>query len=231
MCYIHSTYHLRLTGWVGDGRDHVVPHLFADADFAGDSKSSRSTSGAHFCLLGPNTVFPLSGQCKKQGCVSHSTPEAEIVAADHALRMFGLPGLDLWDVLLQRQVVLQFHEDNETCIGAMKYGYSPSMRHLKRTHGVCLRWLAERFATTSCDLFYERPVLQAADIYTKAFAVPAEWDRVLRLVNVLNPARFWEGQQPSDARCCMPSTHKGGVEFSYTTSNPWHGSGPRNLSK
>mgnify|MGYP007023072079 CR=1 FL=1 len=33
MCYIHSTYHLRLSGWVGDDRDHVTPHLFVDADF------------------------------------------------------------------------------------------------------------------------------------------------------------------------------------------------------
>ena len=61
MCYIDSTYHLRQTGWIGDGRDEIVPHLFADADFAGDSKTSRSTSGVHFVLLGPNTVFPLSG--------------------------------------------------------------------------------------------------------------------------------------------------------------------------
>ena len=60
MCYIHSTYHLRLTGWVGDARCDIAPHLFADADFAGDSKTSRSTSGVHLCLLGPNTVFPLA---------------------------------------------------------------------------------------------------------------------------------------------------------------------------
>ena len=100
MCYINSTYHLRLTGWVGDSPLDVAPHLFADADFAGDSKTSRSCSGVHLCLLGPNTVFPLAGQCKKQGCVSPSKPEAEVVAADHAMRSYGLPCLDLCDKLL-----------------------------------------------------------------------------------------------------------------------------------
>ena len=83
------------------------------------------------------------------------------------------PGV-LWDVLPDRRAVLEFHEDNETCIGAIKSGYSPAMRHIKRTHGVCLRWLTEPFAAPGCNLFYERSALQAADIYTKAFAVPAE---------------------------------------------------------
>ena len=32
MCYIASTYHLRQTGWVGDGPGDITPHLFADAD-------------------------------------------------------------------------------------------------------------------------------------------------------------------------------------------------------
>ena len=112
MCYIAHSLHYRMTGWVGDPKSEVLPHLFADADFAGDSKDSRSTSGVHLMLLGPNTCFPLAGQCKKQGCVSHSTPEAEIVAADHAMRTYGIPCMDLWDKLLQRTVIMHFHEDN-----------------------------------------------------------------------------------------------------------------------
>ena len=76
----------------------------------------------------------------------------------------------------------------------MRHGFSPAMRRIKRTHGVCLRWLAERFRNPGCRLFYERSALQAADIYTKAFNVPQEWDRALRLINVLHPARFWDGK-------------------------------------
>ena len=36
-------------------------------------------------------IFPLNAISKKQSCVSHSTPEAEIVAADLAIRTEGLP--------------------------------------------------------------------------------------------------------------------------------------------
>ena len=79
--------------------------------------------------------------------------------------------------------------------------------------------------------FYERSALQAADICTKAFSVPAEWDRAARLINVLDPARFWDGAKPGDASHCMPSVHKGEVEFAYSTSNPWHGRGPRNIPR
>ena len=222
MCYINSTLHYRMTGWVGDDIADVSPHLFADADFAGDAKTSRSTSGLHLTLLGPSTVFPLQGQCKKQGCVSNSTPEAETVAAAHALRMFGLPSLDLWSTLFLRPVTLDFHEDNETAVGAMRTGHSPALRNIKRTHGVCLRWLAERFAQPDVKLYYERSVLQAADVYTKGFTVPAEWDRVVRLINLLDPVRFW-GSDRTVSAGQMGSEHKGGVSFTYWTPNPWQG--------
>ena len=155
MQFIHNSYHIRMTGWVGDAPAQLVQHCFGDADFAGCAKTSRSTSGVHICLLGPNTVFLLVGQSKKQGCVSHSTPEAEIVAADHAMRTAGVPSLDLWERLLGRSVTLEFHEDNETCISAMRCSHSAAMRHLRRTHGVCLRWLAERFQEKLYKLYYE----------------------------------------------------------------------------
>jgi len=38
ICYVHSTYHVRMTGWIGDSAEHLAPHLFADADFTGDAK-------------------------------------------------------------------------------------------------------------------------------------------------------------------------------------------------
>ena len=93
---------------------------------------------------------------------------------------------------------------------------------MKRTHGVCLRWLAERFRQPDVRLYYERSVLQAADIYTKGFTVPAEWDRVVRLVNLLDPMRFW-GRSREILAGQMGSEHKGGVSFSYWTPNPWYG--------
>ena len=166
--------------------------------------------------------FPVGRAVQETGLRLALYSRAEVVAADHAMRTYGLPCLDLWDKLLGRAAVLQFHEDNETAIGAMRNGYSPALRHVKRTHGVCIRWLAERFSNPLYHLFYERSALQAADIYTKGFTVPSEWDRVARLINVLDPARFWDDSVKAKPGH-MPEEHKGGVIFGYRSPNPWHG--------
>ncbi len=88
-----------MVGWVGDKKDRLAPHLYADADFAGDSEPQRSTTGVHLAVEGPNSRFPITGVSKRQGCVSSSTPEAEIVAGNFAYNSVMVPHLDLWDVL------------------------------------------------------------------------------------------------------------------------------------
>ena len=72
-----------------------------------------------------------------------STPEAQIVAAYHAMRTHGLPCLDMWGELLNRELVLHFHEDNETAIIVLRSGYSQALRQIKRTRGVCMHKSAE----------------------------------------------------------------------------------------
>ena len=70
-----------MVGWVAqDEHEKVEPVLFTDADFAGCSDTMRSTSGVHVDLAGPWSRFPVIGVSKKQTAMSHSTPEAEIVA-------------------------------------------------------------------------------------------------------------------------------------------------------
>ena len=59
MCYVDSTKHLKLVGWVGDERKDIGQHLYADADFAGCKRTGRSTSGAFFVMGGPDTCFPI----------------------------------------------------------------------------------------------------------------------------------------------------------------------------
>ena len=77
----------------------IRSHIFADADFAGGADTQCATSGLQFVVVGPNTNCPIAGISKRQGCVSHSTPEAEIVATAYSLRMVGIPALDLWHTL------------------------------------------------------------------------------------------------------------------------------------
>ena len=134
----------RQIGFIGDTPDELELGLFSDADFAGDRADMRSTSGVFLALYGPHSFFPLSGQSKKQTAVSHSTVEAEIVAADHAVRMSGLPALPLWERLLDRPLSLEVYQDNQATARIMSTGRAPTLRHIKRTHSVSIAWLNER---------------------------------------------------------------------------------------
>ncbi len=87
----------RQIGFIGPTPDELELGLFSDADFAGDRADMRSTSGVFLALYGTHSFFPLMGQSKKQTAVSHSTVEAEIVAADHAIRTSRIPALQLWE--------------------------------------------------------------------------------------------------------------------------------------
>ena len=160
MCYVHHTKHWRMVGWVGDSMDDVHLALYADADFAGCVESLRSTSGGHLDLQGPNTRFPLSGSSKRQSCVSHSTPEAEIVAADVAMRATCLPALKLLQRILKKSPNFVFYDDNKAMIGVVRSGRNPTTRHLERSHGVCVE-VTDRMA---------------ADIHTKAFNDGRKWN-------------------------------------------------------
>jgi hypothetical protein len=142
VCYINSTLNLFMTGWIGDKPDDLELVLYTDADFVSD-ESARSTTGVFLCLKGPNSFVPLSAFSKRQSCVSHSTPEAEIVAADAGLRVEGIPAAGLWEVLLGRQVTIRFLEDNTSAISVLRTGRNPAMRHMGRTHRVDIMFLHE----------------------------------------------------------------------------------------
>ena len=100
MSYIHHTKEHVMMSFVGDLAIDCKIMLFCDASFAGDLADSKSTSGAILCLVGPNTFAPISWMCKKQGAVSHSSTEAEVISMDAAVRLEGLPLLNLWDLVI-----------------------------------------------------------------------------------------------------------------------------------
>ena len=80
---------------------HCRLGLFQDSDFAGDLKDSKSTSGGVLCIFGSRALVPISWMCKKQTSISHSSTESEIMSLDAGLRMDGLLGLDLWDLVIE----------------------------------------------------------------------------------------------------------------------------------
>jgi hypothetical protein len=183
MCYINSTHDLKMISWVGDRSDSLTLELFADADFAGDKQTMRSTSGMFLCLSGGNTCVPLSATSKKQPCVSHSTPEAEIVSVESGLRAEGLPALTLWDMVLQREVTLKLQEDNQATIRIIESGKSPNLRHLNRTHRVNIAWLSEQFQKKQFKMSYCKSEHMRADIFTKAFTNKDRFEAALKLIN------------------------------------------------
>ena len=144
VCYIHSSLSVRMIGWVGDQGCDLNPHAYADADLAGCCDSQRSTSGVHMAIEGPSSRFPISALSKRQGCVSTSTPEAEIVAAFTAYKSLLLPSIAIWEVVFAREVVAQFHEDNQAMIRVVQTGKTPTMRHINRVHRSSIAWLHEQ---------------------------------------------------------------------------------------
>ena len=101
--------------------------VFADASFAGDSRDYKGTSGLYIVLMGPNTFVPVTWFCKKQGAVSHSSSEAELIALDAALRMEGIPVLMFWEL-----VVEVFHPETKRGGRPLQNSPTPTSRSLWR---------------------------------------------------------------------------------------------------
>ena len=51
-------------------------------------------------MVGPNTFCPISWMCKKQGAVSHSSSESEVIALDAGTRLEGIPCFTLWETVI-----------------------------------------------------------------------------------------------------------------------------------
>ena len=67
MSYIEQTRHLRLVGWCGDSPADLSLEAFADADFASDYNTARSTTGGNAFITGPDARFVLSSVSTQQG--------------------------------------------------------------------------------------------------------------------------------------------------------------------
>ena len=112
--------------------------IYPDADLCGTFDTTRATSGGFVELIGTGTFFPLDWFSKRQSATSHSTTEAELVAASKMLRESLIPIQSLWSLLLQRKVVSVVHEDNMSTITVIDAGYSPQLRHIQKHHRISL---------------------------------------------------------------------------------------------
>ena len=75
--------------------------LFQDSGISVYLEDVKSISCETLCVFGSDTVVPVSWMCKKQTCVSHSSTQAEDISFHAGLRMYGIPALDFWDLVIE----------------------------------------------------------------------------------------------------------------------------------
>jgi hypothetical protein len=180
--YIASTPDLVMEGkFVHDDAGKLHLGVFADSDFAGDPTSSRSTSGSWVGLIGPGgSKLPLAWHSRRQTCTSHSTPEAECVAVNCALRTLGLPLMSLMS-FFDKRIGASLYEDNTTCATIVDRGHSAALIHMDRTHRVSLSWVAEVLQSQSITIIPTPSENMIADAFTKSFS-PNKWQHILDLL-------------------------------------------------
>ena len=159
--YLSGTARLCLTLTTGE----LTLRGYADADFAGDPDSAKSTTGYIF-KLGAATIAWSS---KLQGVTANSTTCAEYIALNSA----GMHGLYLLAIMRDLGVeidgpLLLFEDNKPTIATASGTQTGKSLRHLR----VAFHWLKEQVAEATIKLEYISTTLQVADLFTKA--LPAE---------------------------------------------------------
>ncbi len=65
------------------------------------------------------------------------------------------------------------------------------MRHLGRVHRVDVAFLHQMVVDGTFAVEYTQSDIQAADIFTKAYANPEKWWTVCWLICHVDPAKFW----------------------------------------
>ena len=183
LCYLSATTSYTFVGAVGDGPEALSLRIFADADFASDRLTARSTTGGLIAVVGPSTFYPVHWVSKRQTSTSRSSTEAEVVSMANLVFGEGLPLLNMLETILAKECALELMEDNEATIKIIKKGYSSRMRALQRTHRVNISALKEVIDWPRTALCYIRTNFQAADIFTKCLA-PQHWSSALQMLSI-----------------------------------------------
>lgn len=194
VCYINCTLDVRMTTWVGNPLSEWELVIYSDADLAGDRETSRSTSGVYMCIRASHTFVTLQGISKRQTSVSRATAEAELVAADMAIRREALPALQLWEQLTSREMVVTLMEDSMSAITIMKTGRNPNMSHMSRTHRIIIGFMHEVVSRGQISLCHFRTSDMCADVFTKHFTNKITWQNCVDKIAHVNPKRMWKSK-------------------------------------
>ncbi|MFN9111482.1 MAG: reverse transcriptase domain-containing protein, partial [Bacteroidota bacterium] len=139
-----------------------VPNMvaYADADFAGDRDSRRSTSGIAILFAGG----PLLARSKRQSTVALSTAEAELVALTDCAKEVQYFRNLLRELGLGPAAPTPILDDNSAAVEIANGGdYRGRMRHLDVGH----RYVRELVQASAVSVSYIESKGQIADILTK----------------------------------------------------------------
>ena len=115
------------------------------------------------------------------------------------MRTEGIPAQQLWKVLLGREPVLRVWEDNEATVKIVRSGRFPTMRHVKRVHGVSIMSLHDSYHKQLFALEDCHTDVQAADIFTTHFVQAPEWEHREELIGIVPNARLPAARPPTES--------------------------------
>lgn len=167
---------------------------------------------------GRSLASQFSGKANDKRALVTQPPEAEIVAADFALRTAGIPSLAIWSVVLPRIKKILFHEDNQAMIQVVKSGRNPTMRHVGRTHRVSVAELHQMFQRPEYELVKESSSRMAADMYTKAFTDHVRWQIVCELIKPVDPVKLKDSKYVQELLDYVPPEARESLRFVQTTT-------------
>ena len=176
----------RILRYLAGTRDHGITytrtvgepllHGFADADWAGDLRQRRSTTGFVFYVAGG----PVSWRSKLQQTVALSTTEAEYLAAGDATREALWLRSMLNELGLRQAQATIIYEDNQSCIAlTLNPGQHQRTKHIDVRH----HFIQSHVEEGSILLTYLCTEDMVADLLTKALATPRFNKLKARLLN------------------------------------------------
>ncbi|MAJ61403.1 MAG: hypothetical protein CL936_14935 [Deltaproteobacteria bacterium] len=141
--------------------------VFSDADHAGDVSTRKSVSGSGIVLSGPNGTWSLiDWVSRSQRTISLSTAEAELLAAQVALRET-LTILLLLEIL-QIPVQVELLVDSSAALSVLLTGLSSKLRYSAKSQGLAAAWCAAVLRDFGIRARKVATDHNLSDIFTKA---------------------------------------------------------------
>ena len=187
ICYLHHSRDKVLVGHLDHEHEHEMSiEVYTDSDFAACPHTAKSTSGILIALKTGQSMYPLHWCSRKQSSVARSTPEAELIAMSTAMFTEVFNVQTMLEHLMQRQVPVNYRQDNKAVVQILGTGYSAKLRHAPRVHRVNVSSVHEVLTSEHAHaVWYTQTTEQIANGLTKVIT-PAEWPAMLKQLSIFD---------------------------------------------